>query len=871
MQGVNYSEQLKRRFAENGGKLFFTDGFKNRAFFAVREIFRAENPESVLCVVKTPETACQVNAALFASGREAQIICSAEDFKRLYHDISTDMQRAAELAPGFRNTYPRVIVTLLDEKGAPVLHEKLFRTVGKAGQYPNGTNRDYTVSDALADAGYAMLVIDGVYDMFAFVEPDEDNLADITPGKHERVDLMNKVYYTDIAHSYQRLLRLADSADKAIVISDCITDKDIVSFYAGASLVSSAFSYKAAKKLAKARSTSYDEELDRMLDAIAYSKTDETIQSLCLQRAKGRPQAVPGDLERLGKYSNGNLNFMTREDAFLRAFAVLAKGNSGMSNEQLLDQLEDDFTLARTVCDMFFDDVLKGDIESRIETSHIAKMSAEDFATFLEVFKKYGAYCGSGELGDKCKVYRIYHEDSGFEDLVRRNSEGFDRAENALCASYMGDDASYKSIAVKELTERGALKLPILLVTNSDTSEVVRSLSKITKIPVGVFDYNLRLLNSSSITVVDYDGYGAIANDVGAGSVVFFDVLSDMSLFDTYVKKALTLSDVADAAVLASYDNIAGAFIDAWQESWITNNSAFISVKNSEVYIRGEKPLDYNHVISELDEVYKLYKALIDGKERVKPKKISERFSNAVSSFTLGMVAHSREMEEDFEYFEKIAPYYAGSFTNSVSVGNQGMEVFAQKRTELAKGKRKKVIEYLPVEEEKRVAFNICAKQFHGSCDCKSHDCSRCPIVKNTVNNIEIFSDSVKGYFKETVRIMTKLADERIERQLDDTIGSQSSSADKADIVDIAQVRELSDEVNKLLRSLLLTKPNAAIPFYGKYSDVFDIREAMQSIHYGIFKKYYAQLVSIFEKATGEMKKSFDALGQGAKSSLQTL
>lgn len=871
MQGENYSLQLKQRFAQNGGRLFFVDGFKNRAFASVREIFTSESFQTSLCVVKSPETALQVKAALFGNGLGVEVIDSIDYFKHLYHEVSTDMQRAYEFAESFKRAYPRLIVTLNGENGEPVLHSKLFRTVGRSGEYSKGENSYYTVSDILADAGYSMIVVDDVYDMFALFEEDRDTLDDKIPQKYERIDFMGKVYFTDVLHSYKRLYRLVDSADKAIVISDCIVDRDVISFYAGASLVNGSFSYKAAKRLAKANSTSYEEEVDRMLDAIAYSKTDETIQSLCLQRAKGRAQSVPGDLDRLGEYLTGNLNFMTREETFLRAFCALSKGKSGIQNELLLDQLEDDFTLARTVCDMFFDDTLKGEIESRVEGSHIAKMNAEDISTLFDVFKKYGIYCATGELGDKCDIYRIYHEDSGFEDLVRRSSDGFDRADNALSATALGQDVSYKCIATKDLIENGKLRLPVLIVSAEKPSEVVFSLTKITKIPTHVFDFNLSRL-ADGISITDYSGFEAIANSLCAGSIVFFDVLSDMNLFDTYVKKAIGFSDNTNAAVLVTYDNMEGVLIDAWQESWINENQNHLAVKNSEVYIRGEKPLDYNYILSELDGVYRLYKKLIDGPERVMPKKIAEQFSSAVSGFTLGMVAHARDMEEDFEYFEKIAPLYSGVFANSVSVGNQGREVFSDKLQEQTVGrKKKKKAEYVAVPEAKRVAFNICAKQLHETCDFKNADCSKCTIRTNTVNNIEMFSECVNGYFKETVRIMTRLQEERIERQLDDTIGSQGSTTGKSDLMDIERVRDLSGDVNKIMRSLLESKPNSRIPFYGKYSDVFDIKEAIQSIHYGIFKKYYDQLMSIFEKATNEMKKSFGAVGQGAKSSLQTL
>ena len=869
MQNVNQFENLKSRFAENGGRLFFVDGFKNRAFSSVKSLLADAKPSTMACVVENAKTANQVKTALFDGA--ATVISSLEEFKSLFHAVNADTKKASQFADKFKQTYPNIIRVLKDAANNPVLNAELTLADGKRGEYIEGNNAIYAISDLIADAEYSAVVVDNVYSMVAFEEAERDAIYSKKPQKYERVDLMGRSYFTDVAHSYKRLQRLVDSADKAIVISNAIVDKEVISFYAGASLISSDFSYKKAKKAAKSGSSAYNEEVDRIFDSISYIQSDETIQSLCLQRAKGRPQSVPGDLERLGAYATGNIKFMTKEEIFLRALAILNGGKTGASNASAITRLDDDDkTLANTICDIFFNDTVKGDIESKVEHSHIAKMNAEDFNVFLEVFNKHAVYCGTGTLNSRCSIYRIYHDDSGFEDLIRRSSEAFDRNENALSASHMGNDVAYKCIATKNLLIDGNVKKPLLVVSMSDPKGVCAELSKILDGNVSVLGEGAKSLASDEVAVVDYTGFESIANDLNVASVVFFDAIADMNLLDTYVKKAVNLAQNVNSALLITYDDISGAIVDIWQEYWMDEEKSLLSIRNSEVYIKGERPVDYNRVVADINDIYKSYKQLIDGTDTVNTKELAAKFTQAMTDFTLGRATYAEDVKEDFMYFGKVAKYYSGIFANSVSVGTKGREMFAEKAVLVGKKKKKK-IEYQTVAENNSVAFNVCSKQLHDTCDFKNMDCFTCPLYNKIIaNSSEIFIDSVKGYFKESVKTMTKIQTDRITRRMRTVIGGESDTANGYNVT-LDTISTASADADAAVKNILKSNPVADNPFFCDYNHVFDIKEAVQSIHYNIFKKYYTQLTEVFERSTDEMKKSFDAIGQGAKSSLQTL
>ena len=337
------------------------------------------------------------------------------------------------------------------------------------------------------------------------------------------------------------------------------------------------------------------------------------------------------------------------------------------------------------------------------------------------------------------------------------------------------------------------------------------------------------------------------------------------------------MSEDVNAVLLVTYDNAEGMLVDIWQESWLNENYNFLSLKNSEVYIKGEIPLDYNMVLSELDNIYQSYKNLIDGTEKLEPKNLAERFSSAISNLSLGRAPHIEQTEEEFRYFGKISPFYSDIFANSVTIGNNGIEMFAEKpvvdenEKKKKKRKKKKKIEYQSVEESRKVAFNICAKLLHRTCDYKNNDCADCGLCNdNTANSFIKFSDGAKNYFKSSASILTKIQAARIKRASDDIIGGQDDGSDNLKM-NIDNIIDESKVINGILKNLSKSVPDINDPMYVEYNDVLDIKEAVQAIHFGLFKKYYEQLFKIFDKATIKMKKSFDAVGQGAKSSLHTL
>ena len=888
MHSANYEDQLESRFAESGGKLFLVDGLKNRAFTSVKSILSRASISNSLCIVENSKTAKQLSSALYAK-QEVKIVESLADFKVLYAEISNEFKNAPQIAERFKKLYPNIIIVLETPHGAPVLHAPLGVQSGKAGEYSDGDNAAFLVSDFLTIAEYSTLIVDNVYGMFRFEEKTAEESLAMKPQQSERVDLMGRSYFTDTSHSYKRMQRLADSSKQVILVSGLVADREVINFYAAASLINSCFSYRDSKAIAKARATDYEDEVDRIFDSISYSQSDETIQSLCLQRAKKAAQLIPSDIEKLGEYSQGNLAFMTKEEIFLRALSVIRKTRPSITNEAALSLLEDDRVLADTVCDIFFTDTLKGDIESRVEHAKIAKMKEEDTRVFLEIFQKYAVYCPIGNIDDRCAIHRIYHDDSGFEDLIRRSSENFDKNEHVYSASHKGSDCCYKCITTKTLLKTSVLRLPLLVVAREQSQHVAAELQKILTSPVEVFNDSNATITQNAITVLDYASFEAISCNLDVGSVVFFDVIADLNHLNTLAKKAIGLcreSGQTPVHLLVSYDDLQGVMIDLWQERWLNSENNLFPIRNDEVYTKGERAQSYREIVSKLNDIYCSFKHLVDGTAKILPKKFAQSFSSAVTDFTLGRAAHVSEMEDDFGFLGKIAPYYSGIFSNSVCVGNRERPFFAERYMKQKSAQRKQTASSIENKRERKryikrlkkgdffylpetslVFFNICSKQLHCSCDIKSKDCAVCDALStNLANRADVFEHSVSEYFTQSLQLLKKMLDQSIKKQ-GGIISSQSNSTAKLSKL-ITQLENSYADLKESIRTLPRSKSN---PCYMEYTTLLEIKDAVQAIHFEVFIKYYEQLTAVLSQATNEMINSFNATGKGAKSALSAL
>ena len=860
MHSERYCEKLKSRFSQSGNKLFFVDGSKNRAFANVKSLLKNSSATSSLIIVRNEKTAYQVKRALF-TGEEVTIITTSKEFMSLYYESS-------RTASKFKDSNKNVIIVLRDTEKRPVLHAKIDVIKGKEGEFNYGENAPYCVSDFLADARYPMVVIDETYEIFRFSIVASDKFEDYSPQKYDRIDLMGQSYFTPLDFSYKKVAKIVDSADNVILTSDILIDRDVISIYAGLSLING-FSLNEARTFCKKHSYNYNEEIDSVISSISYCCSDETLLSLCLNKTRNNPQKIPTNLDDLGAYLSGNLDYVTHEETFLRMVYGQAKKKYNLSvssNEIIVRSFEEDNALADAVCDVFFSDTLKGEIESNLSTSHITEMTAQDIDELLKIINKYVEFCDFEPIGDNCKVVRIYHEESGFEDIMRRLNNQHDSAISAYSATYKGDDLVFKCIATKKLIDDQCVKLPLFIISEDAPNNVSEQLNRILERKVDVFALENEKLEKDDLVVMKYSMFEAIGNYYDVGSVIFFDVLADVNFFDTCIKKAIDMTKDTNVVVLASYDNLSGALADTWQDVVFKDEYKILPMRNTEVYIKGEKPHDYKDVIKDIDATYENVKNLVEGAYSGSVEELAQKYANVVASYTLG-VSTLVNTVTDFEYIKQIAGVYTTIFANSVTICSSGREVFNEKRIMTDGKKSKGRAKYETLQEEKRMVFNICARFLHGTCQNKHKDCVDCENGgKYQINDYKTFSDSVKSFFAQTYQIMQKTENER--RAHGGIIGGGAQSQLS---VSLSEITDAQMQANEILCEIDKIGEKGKSVFYVSYDKVKTLRDLVQGIYLKVFEKYYNQLLAIYTNASEKMKSAFAIAGASAKRTMTNL
>ena len=877
MRNVEVEKKLKERFLGNGEKLFFVDGSKNRAFASIKSILEGYQNDSFLCVVKGENAASQIKRALYGD-KETTIISTYNDFCELCRnaEIEKDFALGAEK---FKNAYPHLIVVLTGLDKKPVLNKKIGVISGKAGEYNEGENASYCISDFLADAKYDFVVVDEVYELFKFSIVPENEASGYKPQNFDRINIMGQSYFTSIDYSYNKVAKIVDSAKRVILTSDILFDRDVISIYAGINLITG-FSYNKAREFVKKTSFNYDEEIDAVNGSFSYCR-DDIVLSLCLQLAKGNKQIIPSDLEKLSQYLTDNLDYLTREEIFLRVIYGEAKKRFNMqiaSNDVIIRSLESDDFLAKTVFDVFFDDAVKGEFESSLTTSHITSMTDEDIHELLVIINKYVTYCDFADIGNRCEVVRVFHDESAFEHFIRAHHPEMDAFKNAFSASYTGSAMVFKVIATARLFEEGKIKTPLVILTEEDINEATKYLSAVFEKEVKAFTFEMENFAKDDIVVMDHRSLDAIGNYYDVGSVLFFDILSDVNFFDTCIRKMLDMSDKANAVVIASYNNLSGMLADTWQDIAFNKDYKILPARNTEVYIKGENSHDYKDVIKELNGIYESFRLLAEGEYKGKIDDLALRFSSDIANFTLS-VSVMVNIVPDFEYLKKISSTVTAIFNNSISINDDGREVIREvrnedksskrrrKRRSTKPGKTRKLTSYKVIEQGRKVLFDVCTEQLHETCDYTKKDCCDCEFCNKYMQNEYLtFSKSVIDFFDETYKIFEKMEMDR--RAVGGIIGGGVQDQGQ---VSLQEILDSKEEAGKILGQLDEQKKNSPGIFYADFKKIEEIKNTVRSIYSKVFDKYYVQLQQIYENATDKMKKAFLAMGKSAKDTINTL
>ena len=879
-----YSCDLKTRFDENDGKIFLVDYSKSCAIKALSVLLDTKDFDSLFCVVEDKEMALEFADALKSIIGEVKIIDSIEALLKELPSSDYAEHELNTYAKSFKKKNPLLIITAQDENGKAILHRQLCTNDSKCATYANAEKKTpYCFSDLIAESRYDVVIIDNIYGLFAFEEGKSADEYD--PAIFERVEFLGKAYYSDVNHSYKRLKTLIGGAKKGVLLSDVIVDKNVVNLYSALELLNVDFSLLKAREFIQSLSQGrYVELCERLCMDVSYCREDANILSICLQKLKSAKQRVPSDIDTMTEYLRDGFRFMSEEEIFLRAvYSHIQTRFNGKAIEidTVLDMLENGSSeMANCFCNIFFNDTIKGELEESLFATHVCKMSESEMASLISVFLKYGAIHYYTQKSDDCKIMRFMRDDNGFEHFVRgyENTDMTDEYTYSILNA--GSDMLYKCVQIQRLVDGRAegekCDFPLLIVSNKDLSKIEQMLKKF--MPDYQYTTDLHSIAKDSkdkkiIVLTDYGNLRRTALWLHIHSIVFFDIAPDVVRLKALINKGIRYGNVK-AYLLASYDDMSGKLVDAWQEE-LNASINVMPIDNAEMMLKEGVWDKYDDIIKEIDCVYGLLNDTVTHGHKQNAKTIAQCYNRMLNDFTLQVTAQAKEIERDIRYLGAAGKNFDEIFKNTSSVGDCGEFVHAEKivfvvqKKENGKKKKKReknrktVTERIESEDSQRIFFNVCAKMLRGNCDTLIQNCAGCEGYKKfKQNDFSVFKKNLQDFFEKTINYAETFDSERLAESIGDIIHRQDDSAQN-------EGKLLKTEIEE--QQLLALNALNEISFGEKKKGIFSvdtqiverIRTAVEKTYTKLLRKYYETVMEIFKEATNKAKSGYNKVLKG--------
>ena len=662
---VDYSTKINNKFEENQGKLFLVDYSKSCALQALSELSTKYSPKTMFLLVDDREIAQEFAAALTPVVGEFTIV---DDYTAFENCLAAMDAKGCEtsdkamhgICGKFKEKFPRLIVTATDKKGSPLIHKILGKDTSKGGVYNSANEtRAYCISDFIAACRYEFAVVDNIYNKFSFEKAT--GKKNFSAGQYEKLTFLGQPYYASTAHSYKRLNSIIDGAKYAVVLSDIVVDGDAANLYVVIELLHGDFAYADVQQQIAAITRSYDQDCARAYSDLSFCKDDEGILSKCLQYLKGSKQNIPADINSFKQYLEAEMAYMSEEEIFLRlVWAQMHNRFNGKctSLDGVFDTLEseDGSDMARCICDVFFRETSKSELEGVLLTSHIHDLTKEQVSAMFSVFLKYGVYHPFPQKNDGFKILRLKRDDSGFEAFVREQSSDIIEDENSYSITKEGSARLYQCIALQRLLDgrdqQSKAEAPVLIVANRNLDkirEVLQSLLPDYHCTEDIHALAKKDVQEKTIALVDYKHFRETALWLHVKTVVFFGVLADIVVLKNLINKALRYRDVK-VYLMANYGDMSGHLADMWQGELLSTKQKAMPIDNSEVSIKGCDSTTYTEVMHAIEEVYSSLEKLTSVGQRRQITPAANRYNKLLSEYTLLSTLPSDVMEQDFTY-----------------------------------------------------------------------------------------------------------------------------------------------------------------------------------------------------------------------------
>jgi len=851
---IEYSHPAKERFREEG-RIFLVDYSKACAAETVLSILQDAAPSSFLMIAENETSAEDYGERLRAALGEVKVITSYSDFVRMVGFDPNDYARASAAAAKLAEKHKNVIISVTDEKGAPLLHKKLCKNAVVGGTFAGQYDAAYCVSDMLGEGGYEMVAVDAVYSAFALNASAEEK----QPGNFDLVTFFGKMYYSDTEHSFKRLERLVCAAQKKILISEVAFRDDVVNLYAALRLINNEFSL--IQMRSKMKSGQFREHCENISTAFSYFCSDDSYISECMQKLRGLSGYVPEDLRSMDRYFANELSYISNEEKLLRcAFSV--KNIHFHGAETSLDAImgvlmESPDNLTDCILDMFFGETIKERMEGSISDSLACKLSGADFDALFHILLEFGGvYHYLSGKDSQTKVFRFLRDDSGFEYFVRRRSKFLKTDTYSYSVVGKAGIDVYKCAEIARLADAGELSFPVLILVESNAVAFADRLSKNLgggySVTCGHASSQGKRNDEKSFVIYDADAFKATAKDVKISSMILYHVLPDVFEIRRFVNKSLSYG-AENVIILADYGNLSAHMMDYWQ-SVLFDGSVYFPFENASITMKENVLEDYRVAVKRIEEEYRLLSTIVRGGQYADVQTFAKRFGTLLLDYTLLGKGSEETIMADVEYLAKVGYHYEAIFANTCTIGDEGDRVVRKKLyyEKTGEGKSEKTEVMTEELERNTIFFNACSKRLCSGCDFLHENCADCPDAKIFIHNdVSELVTHTKEFFKKTLKYDEKIEEDKLKGGLLSTISFDYADEEEEDELVASQIVEWRKDAELALKTIQEYSDQASGGiFICDYALAARVRDAVYKTYRKMIRKYYITLRDLFDSST---------------------
>ena len=826
-------------------RLFIADSAKHRVVSALISYFTENKTESFLAITPETVTAAELATCLEHCFGKIFVVDTVQKMDSLFEGAGiVNINDCAGIDKNFiakiiKKNYPYLIIALEDYSGTPILNKEFFADVSLDGSIRRYSDRrlQYALADLMADAEYDFVYMDEVYGLFELKKcknTGKYSVDTIDPFEYDVMFFNSEVYYTPRIRSYKRLAKIADSAGRVVVYSDCLTAGAGVNLYLAKKLTDNLGLNKLAKKIADILTAQNSDVLQYTLNT---ALENEGIADYVMSFAGSRFS----DVGALAKRISDMFGFMTQRELFLQTVRAYVKmRGTALSEDYWFDNMLDFITDGgRNFARLVYNVLLSDKTEVRAVEAH----KAEEIAELMESFGGIAYPLSATDF----EVVRVKRLDSFFGYILDKRHGSVPKRDNeTVFTSVEQNDCRFnKYLAVFKAisAEKGGRKPFIIVVSREAMDEAVTSIRKLSE----KFGYRYMdsvdeimgdsLSDGAVVAVTDIPHFAATPYDYAVRAIYFADLHPADRFFAGLMDKAKSMRFAPRIILMAMRDDFSGNI----SEKYINKSCDLSEVTDKSENMSGE----YASRVKKLEAVYIATRMAVENS--LSEEDVAAAFTNELSGINTQNVFFSPEAKFRLSQMKHIGKCFGMVIGSSVTIEEGGDSVENIDPPPIGKSGFRKVIPVGARSGDSRyVFFGACIKYLRGMCPPPAN-CADCPkYEKLKVNNPRQFFRGVNNFYSainEYVEEYRKLVENRSAGR-----SIHSASADEVFEKSMLETKATINKSERAAKSIIASiKSEEAVAAKEMFRVEYDKIEGIRCAMYDVFIKAFGDFFNVTE------------------------